>query len=275
MLALGLDGAPLALIDNIEEPLGSDVLAAALTARRFKGRVLGQSLMREVSLPVFVATGNNVVVRGDLGRRVVPIDLDACMEHPEQRTGFALDPLDAWVKARRAELRVAALTVLRWFCATGRPRPATTPRFGSYEAWTELVVHALLALGQPDPCAGRQRIADASDLDADVRRLVLEQWWQRWGAMELTTLAIASQAPDELRNALAGLHSGLNPDRLDARRLTHTLRRLAGRIVDGYRLEGIRRGGCVRWQLARPGEPGVELEREEAWAEDAWPEGRE
>src|SRR5690606_19166136 len=61
-LALGREGVELALLDNVERALGSDVLAAALTARTWRGRVLGQSATVEVPLPVFAATGNNVVV---------------------------------------------------------------------------------------------------------------------------------------------------------------------------------------------------------------------
>src|SRR5690606_24926861 len=64
LVAIGREGAELALIDNVDRPLGSDVLAAALTSTTWRGRVLGQSATVEVPVPVFAATGNNVQVAG-------------------------------------------------------------------------------------------------------------------------------------------------------------------------------------------------------------------
>ncbi|MBX3465304.1 MAG: hypothetical protein KF878_00205 [Planctomycetes bacterium] len=258
LLALGREGAPLAMIDNIERPLGSDVLAAALTARRFKRRDLGRTVTLEVELPVFVATGNNVVVRGDLARRVIPIDLDARMEHPEQRTGFRYPRLLQHVRAHRGELRAAALTVLRWYCAEGRPPAPAGPVLGSYEAWSGLVVQALLWLGEPDPCAGRARIQEFGDPEGEARRAALELWWEKWGPLEQTALDVASTAGEELRAALAGLGYGLSAEKLDVKRLGYALRSLAGRIVGGLRLErapGSRRSGVSRWRVARAGAP--------------------
>lgn len=257
LLALGREGAPLAMIDNIERPLGSDVLAAALTARRFKRRDLGRAVVVEVELPVFVATGNNVVVRGDLARRVIPIDLDARMEHPEQRTGFRYPRLLQHVRAHRGELRAAALTILRWYCAEGRPPAPAAPVLGSYEAWAGLVVQALLWLGEPDPCAGRARIQEFGDPEGEARRAALELWWERWGPLEQTALDVASTAGEELRAALAGLGYGLSAERLDVKRLGYALRSLAGRIVGGLRLERApgRTGGVARWRVARAGAP--------------------
>lgn len=80
MIALACRARP-----KVEEPLGSNVLTAALAAKRLAGRRLGSNEMVEVALPVFVATGNDVVVKGDLSGRVLPIDLDAGMPAPWAR----------------------------------------------------------------------------------------------------------------------------------------------------------------------------------------------
>lgn len=253
LVTLGCEGEPLAMIDNIEEPLGSDVLAAAITSRRYKGRELGgNSRMLQVLLPVFVGTGNNVVVKGDLARRVVPIDLDARLEHPERRSGFRHPNLLAHVRAHRADLRVAALTILRWYCVEGRPASPIDP-FGSFEDWLALVPQALIWLGEADPTAGRARIQEGADPDSEARRLVLELWWAKWGPRELSSLALVAEATEELAAALSILcgRGAATGGTLDVRRLGYALRRMTGRIVAGLRLQSTLRGGMRRWHVER------------------------
>jgi hypothetical protein len=60
----------------------------------------------------FYATGNNLQFGSDLYRRAVLCQMDAGVERPELRT-FKRKDLLKWVKANRAKLVVAGLTVLR------------------------------------------------------------------------------------------------------------------------------------------------------------------
>jgi len=121
LLALGAEGAPLALLDNLEHALGSDVLAAALTAPTFRARELGKTRTLEVRLPVLAATGNNLQIKGDLARRCIPVDIDPKVEQPEGRVFLREQP--AWALERHPSLCVDALTVLRAFCLAGKPQP--------------------------------------------------------------------------------------------------------------------------------------------------------
>ena len=62
------------------------------------------------------ATGNNLVIAGDLTRRCLLGSLDAKVERPELRH-FNVDPIEE-AHSRRSELVVAALTILRaWHVA--------------------------------------------------------------------------------------------------------------------------------------------------------------
>ena len=143
LLALALDGDPLVCIDNVSAPLGSGVLALALTGQSFKDRLLGVNETREAPLSaVFLCTGNNVQYVGDVARRVVPIAIDPVMECPEERTGFAHPQLLAWVKAERPRLTTAALTIVKAYFEAGCPALGLTP-FGSFEAWSDLIRQAL------------------------------------------------------------------------------------------------------------------------------------
>ncbi len=92
-----------------------------------------------------------MVFRGDLARRMVPIDLDAKTEHPETRSDFTHKRLLDWVRAERPRLVVAALTVLRAFYAAGCPKEPDIAEFGGFEAWSDVVCHVLLWCGWDDP----------------------------------------------------------------------------------------------------------------------------
>src|SRR5690606_6077538 len=73
-----LEGASLVVFDNLEHELSSPTLAAALTAGEWTDRYLGQS--RTVTVPqraVWIATGNNIRIGGDLARRCYRIHLQA------------------------------------------------------------------------------------------------------------------------------------------------------------------------------------------------------
>ena len=170
--SLALDGTPLVLLENVSGSLGSDVLAAALTAREWKDRVLGKTQMAEAPLrAVWLMTGNNLGFQRTLGRRVVPIDLDAKVETPEDRSVFEYKDLRGHVRKERPSLVVAALTILRAFHLDGRP-PHGSVRMGSFEAWDDLIRSAVIWAGQEDPASteenlGRGRIRALGDDDIE------------------------------------------------------------------------------------------------------------
>src|SRR5207247_6358523 len=135
VLAIALAGTPLVLLDNLSGVLGSDTLAAALTSTTWSDRMLGVSTIVEAPLhTVWLFTGNNLSFKKTLGRRMVPIYLDARVEHPEDRHDFVVPDLLSWVLMARPALVSATLTVLRFHSVGGRPRHEG-PRMGSFEAW--------------------------------------------------------------------------------------------------------------------------------------------
>src|SRR5439155_7654914 len=117
-----LAGDVLISFDNCEAPIGGELLCQALTQSVLSIRILGKSV--NVAIPVnafFAATGNNLVIAGDMARRSVIGELDPKVERPETRTFNSEDPV---VRARRDRpLYVcAALTVLRAHHVAGRPQ---------------------------------------------------------------------------------------------------------------------------------------------------------
>src|SRR5262249_10571610 len=113
-----LAGSVAISIDNCEYPLQSSFLCQALTQRQLNIRLRGFS--KTVETPAnasLFATGNNLVVAGDLIRRTLMCSLDAHCERPELRH-FDTDPIK-FVRAERGKLVVAALTILRAWYVSG------------------------------------------------------------------------------------------------------------------------------------------------------------
>jgi hypothetical protein len=257
------------LLDNINGALGGATLAAAITATDFEGRLLGQNVSARAPLrTVWLTTGNNITFKGDLGRRMVPIDLDARLEHPEDRTGFRHSDLLEWVRKNRAELLVAALTILRAFHVAGRPAHGG-PRKGSFEDWDDLVRSGCIWAGIGDPLVGTERIRREDDSDIATLRIALAAWYEAFGttpetAAEAVNHALARAEDDShrdtlLRDALLGL---TQRNRLDGRSLGYALRRVRGRIVNAidsqpWSFEIAREEhGTARWRVVMSLEPG-------------------
>lgn len=262
--AVAVAGDTLTLIDNVERPLGSEALCAAVTSREIRTRILGQT--RLMTLPMnttFFSTGNNLRFRGDLARRVVPVVLDPRTESPEERTGFRFEPLESWLIAERGRLLMAALTILRAFHVAGRPRQDAAKRFGSFEEWDFLIRHAVLWLTGHDPLAGREGVK-ADDPERELLETLLAAWGDAFGlgAKNARTIKEAVQwtgnigdgedARGALREALMGV-SGGDGGHLDQRRIGTAFRRFRDRVIrigDEERLalrQGERSTSGARW----------------------------
>jgi len=251
IMAIALESPSMVVIDNVEGTLGSPALAMALTAGEVKDRRLGTMDNVTATLrPIWCFTGNNVQLKGDLGRRVAPIDLDPKVEHPEDRT-FQRDNLLGYIEERRPQLVVAGLTVLRAFVVAGRPSHGLTVK-GSFEGWDRLVRGAVIWAGGIDPLGGVQRIREQSDDDLERIRALLVAWHTSMGAMPMTiadAIRHAENAPD-LRDALA---SFCRTGRPEAKPLGYAFRKLAGRVVAGFvmRRSDQNRDGITKWVVHR------------------------
>lgn len=263
LLTIGLEGSRCVLLDNIEGSLGSPALAAALTAHAITDRLLGTNRLVTVAMDsVWLATGNNIAFRGDLGRRVLPIDLNPEVEFPEDRK-FRRQDLPGWVRQERPRLVVGALTLLRAFYVAGRPNHGQS-RMGSFEGWDAVVRSALLWLGFPDPVAGRSRVRSESDTDLEALGSVLEAWWDAFGNEPMTLaraieLAFGAGGLEALAAALAALDAKSDGRRPNARPVGDRFRRWKGRIVGGLVLDtdDHKEHGAALWRVTKVSSGGV------------------
>jgi putative DNA primase/helicase len=255
-----MEGDGCVAIDNCETPLGGEFLCQALTQPSLKVRVLGKSVMIEVSTAaLFTATGNNLTFVGDMGRRALLCQLDPGVERPELRK-FAFDPVQV-VKNSRGELVAAALTILRAFHVAGRPFQVAP--LGSFADWSNLVRSALIWLGCADPCDTMDKVRKADPELAQIK-LMMTQWDLVVGAKSVTTgqlTALAAEMVDvsigstakklkhpEFRDAL--LATAGDGQNINGRRLGNWLSKRQDRVVDGKKFVSTSlRGGQNVWRL--------------------------
>lgn len=186
LLAIALDGDPLVVIDNVVGALGNPALDLAVTSQLFKDRLLGKNQTKEAPLyTVFLATGNNMTFRGDMARRALPIDLMPSDEYPETREGFVHPRLLDWIAEERPRLVSAALTLLRAYWVAGHPPQPLDP-WGSFEAWSDNIRSALVWVGAPDPCLGREGLEAASDELFEAHSDLLDTWHVLYGSQVVT-----------------------------------------------------------------------------------------
>ncbi len=255
---------PLISLDNCERPLGGELLCQCLTQRRVKVRILGKS--EQPTLPcdaTFSATGNNLVLVGDVTRRSIVSRLDPKVERPEERK-FAENPIEV-IKQDRATYVRAVLTILRAYIVAGKPAQKRKP-LGSYEEWSGLIRDALIWLGEPDPVATMEKVRSDDPVLRDLAE-VLNCWFASEESREMTVkrlIEVANQkksgssddpyaAPEfanpDLRDALTAV-AGDRGGGINARELGKWLGKNKGRVVNGLRFEhgtGMAHGSVMRW----------------------------
>jgi hypothetical protein len=237
--ALAVAGSRAILIDNLSGAIGSDVLAGALTATDWEDRILGvQEMVRTPLRCVWIATGNNVGFKRTLGRRVLPIDIDAGIENPEDRTDFIHCDLLPWTTRTRPKLVTAGLTMLRAFILDGAPRHGGA-RMGSFEGWDDLVRSCLLWAGMNDPAStepdkGRGRIRSTADDDTEELASMLTEIGRAFPDTPATASEIVKEAEtDRQLSAALELAAASKGGKVTVRSLGYSLRSACDRPCKG------------------------------------------
>ncbi|WP_424140281.1 hypothetical protein [Roseomonas chloroacetimidivorans] len=264
--SLLLAGDQIVAIDNCDLPVGGDMLCQMLTQPMVRMRILGKSETPELLTNSLVtATGNNLVLAGDMTRRALLCRIDPGVERPELRE-FDFDPVER-AKQDRGLYVAAVLTILRAYFVAGRPEQKKP--LGSFGDWSRVVRDALLWLGQEDPTDSMDE-ARKSDPKLEALSAVLSGWREAIGTTRLSVRKIIERAisthiptaengrvdfnakPElrfpEFREALlaaAGDGGVINGKRLGKWLMNHK-----DRIVDGYRIKQMPMiDGTTTWQV--------------------------
>lgn len=253
LLALAIGGDSIVLIDNIAGTLGCASLDAALTGTSWRDRILGRSEMVDLPLmPVWLGSGNNVILGADTSRRVAHCRLNCTAERPEERDGFQIPNLREHVKEHRGELLCAGLTWLRAYFVAGCPKAALKP-WGSFDGWSDLIRQAIVWIDLPDPADTREELRSTADGEAARFRAMFEALAEADSAAAgLTTAEIirATEGDTSLRDAVAELCDSGAGRPATARVLSNRLKRFRGRVYNGKFLEAREdRKGFARWSV--------------------------
>lgn len=264
LLSAVMGGDRLLMFDNVPTgfAIGGSALDRALTARTMKGRILGKSQMTP-ELPVdvvFYATGNNLGLRGDALRRVVPCRLETVEERPEERRDFRLTKgcpcgcrgdLLSHAKRARGRLAAAGLTILRAYVEAGRPDQDLTPM--DFPAWSGLIRNAVHWATGVDPCAGRKDLI-ANDEETGQHRAIVDGWKALCESVGKDGVTAAEAVLEIERNganhpAIRDVFAGWARDGKlpSSRSVGNHLNKIKGRTIGGKRLDCAPYAGNRLW----------------------------
>ncbi len=240
-------GRMVCIVDNVESKLHAPSLAAILTSEKWEDRILGRSEM--ISLPhrlVWIATGNNVQLGGDLPRRCYWIRMDAASARPWQReVTFKHPDLLKWVEGERGRIIAAILTITRAWILAGRPGPAgDLPKMGSFEEWRNTIGGILQFCHVPGFLANMEEMYHAADADTPQWEAFFAGWYEKWGEGSVTVAEITQtlrEDSDLEQKTLDATHTllGLLPDALSdawtnkksfSRAFGRALSKMSGRV---------------------------------------------
>lgn len=230
-------GEPVVVFDNVDTVLKSSSLATMLTTGTWSDRLL--TVSKNVSADqqtVWMVTGNNVVIGGDLPRRAFRIGMDAQSHRPWERN-FRRPDLDKWVMANRAELLAACLTLYRAWKVRGT-QPKTRP-WGSFTEWQRTLSGILHVAGIEGFLGNLTEFQEHADPDDVLWEGVLRRWHDTYGSepkcvRDLDIALGGCDLPAELSESLRGTTADNRNSRLGKK-----LKKLAGRrfAADGLRIE--------------------------------------
>jgi hypothetical protein len=162
-----IDGCPVIVIDNVTGRLRSASLARALTAKIWLDRILGKSQM--VALPqeaVWIATGNNIQIGGDIARRAIWVRLDAAQARPWTRTEFRHPDILGWIRENHDSVIAYLLIMSRAWVQAGKP-PGSN-KLGGFNEWAEVLSGILDFAGVKDFMDNAAQLYD--EMDQDVQQ---------------------------------------------------------------------------------------------------------
>lgn len=230
--SLLLKGQLVATIDNIEYDLSAPSLAAILTATTYQDRILGKSEMVQLSnRTTWLATGNNIRLRGDLPRRCIWVRMDAQMARPwlRDRSKFKHPQLSDWVLKNRGSILASILTVARAWVMAGMKEDQNTPMLGGYESYCQVIGGVLSYMGVKGFLSNLDSMYNEADAETPQWEAFLEAWREFVGEEPATVAAVIGilNKNEEFKNSLPDRLAGKD-GRDYSRRLGNALSRRNG-----------------------------------------------
>ena len=225
--------------DNLPEGtvIDSANLALLVTTGVWSDRPLGTSRSAStVNDRLWMATGNNLQVGGDMASRTVRVHLDPNMPRPESRdqSRFGIPHLDQWITEQANQMTVMRhllVLVLDWTQA-GAPR-AVGVSMRQFTPWAQALGGFLAHHGIDGFLTN---IAEVREIDEDETRwrAFLACWRDRHGDKEMTAAELRADAEPD----------GFGGDQWDGQFITTN----AGRLPNPLQLGKLLTGQAGRWR---------------------------
>lgn len=192
------DQTGVVVFDNLEEGavIGSAVLARLVTERTWTDRKLGTN-----TAPTFpndrlwLATGNNLRVGGDMASRTVWVRLDPDCPRPEARSGFTIPNLDSWIldPANQATVLRHVLTLILDWTAAGAPISTQVPQMRQFTRWAQYIGGFLEHHGISGFLGNAETSRELDD-DAAEWRAFLLRWHALYGTRPMSSNELRASA---------------------------------------------------------------------------------
>jgi len=234
--AMLIRGDTSVVLDNWTTPVGGESMNVLLTSEIWTDRVLGSS--ETISLPskvTLAATGNNLVMKGDMTRRTLTLRLNPNVERPELRS-FKISDLSTYVLNHRADLISALFTIFKAYQLAGSPQVKSSA-LGSFEEWNRRIASCLLWLGYKNPVASQDRLRNVDPDKALLNELLslLSAVFPHNASFGVSDLSQIPPIATGDQGRLRTLVSELAPstDGVNRIRLGRLLNKFVDRMVDG------------------------------------------
>jgi hypothetical protein len=174
------------IFDNLAEGevIASPILANLLTCPVWSDRMLGGNAMGSfINDRLWMATGNNLRVGGDIASRSVFVRLKPTAPHPEARTDFQIGDLQGWIMDpdNRAALLWRLLILVADWVAAGTPRDTSTPPMRQFTPWAHGVGGFLAHHAIPGFLTNVNVVREMDDEDHKWA-VFLTRWRERFGS---------------------------------------------------------------------------------------------
>jgi len=228
--------------DNLAEGtvIDSATLAGLVTAGVWSDRLLGASRsLSAVNDRLWMATGNNLQVGGDMASRTIRVHLDPDMPRPELRdqTRFGIPHLDQWITVPRNQMRVLwhlLVLILDWTNGGAHRNPGHSMR--QFTPWAQSMGGFL---GWHSINGFLTNAADVRAVDEDETRWhgFIATWYQRHGSKPMTAAELRQDAEPEQ-------FAGTTTDRWEGQFITNP----SGRLPNALGLGRMLTGQTGRWR---------------------------
>lgn len=231
-----VEGRALVVIDNVKRRLDSAELASILTTENWGDRILGKTEQVEVTnRAVWIVTGNNIELDGEIGRRTVLVRLDAMSDQPWRGRAFRHPDLTAWVRMHREDLIWAYLVLIKNWLALGRPA-FRGERLASFEQWSDVVGGVMEAAGIEGFLANRDEVYLQADQESAEWRSFVDAWWEEHGSAAVKAAEILSLLTEGEHLATLVTSGRTNDEKSLKIKLGKALRLRRERVIGNYRL---------------------------------------